>query len=125
MNRYIQEVIDAHVLIENWLGRGEGSADALMHRFSADFTMIPPSGTRMNYQAVSAFFQGAGAYRPGLKIVIDNAAVLSEWDYGATVVYQETQHLPGKPATQRWSTAVLRQQEDKIIWLHLHETAQG
>lgn len=125
MNRYIQEVLDAHVLIENWLGSGEGSADALMNRFSSDFTMIPPNGIRMDNQAVSAFFQGASACRPGLKIAIDNAAVLSEWDDGAAVVYQETQHLPGKEATQRWSTAVFRQHEDKIIWLHLHETAQG
>lgn len=125
MNRYIQEVLDAHVLIENWLGRGEGSANALMDCFSTEFTMIPPGGVRMDYQAVSAFFQGASACRPGLKIVIDNAAVLSEWHDGAAVVYQETQHLPGKPATQRWSTAIFRLQEEKIIWLHLHETAQG
>ena len=34
MNRYIAEVIAAHVAIENWLNQGEGSADALMRRFS-------------------------------------------------------------------------------------------
>lgn len=125
MNRYIQEALDAHVLIENWLGRGEGSAKALMQRFNHDFTMIPPGGTRMDYQAVSAFFAGAGACRPGLKIVVDNAAVLSEWHDGAAVIYQETQHLPGKPTTQRWSTAIFRLQDDKTLWQHLHETAQG
>ena len=44
MNRYIAEVIAAHVAIENWLNQGEGSADALMRRFSPDFTMIPING---------------------------------------------------------------------------------
>ncbi len=33
MNPWIQEVIDAHVIIEQWLGRKEGSAQALMSRF--------------------------------------------------------------------------------------------
>ncbi|MEX3018533.1 nuclear transport factor 2 family protein [Kluyvera sp. STS39-E] len=125
MNRYIQEVIDAHVIIENWLGRGEGSASALMQRFSADFVMIPPSGARMDNQAVSAFFQGASACRPGLKIVIDNVSLLAEWHDGAVVMYKEIQYLPGKPESARWSTAVFRLQQDKIVWLHLHETAQG
>lgn len=58
MNRYIAEVIAAHVAIENWLNQGEGSADALMRRFSPDFTMIPINGMRMDHQAVSAFFTG-------------------------------------------------------------------
>mgnify|MGYP000343919686 FL=1 len=40
MNPYLQEVLDAHVLIERWLSQGEGSAEALMSRFAAEFTMI-------------------------------------------------------------------------------------
>ena len=40
MNPYLQEVLDAHVLIERWLSHGR-SAEALMKRFAADFTMIP------------------------------------------------------------------------------------
>ena len=34
MNRYIAEVITAHVAIENWLNQGEGSAEALLHRLA-------------------------------------------------------------------------------------------
>lgn len=124
MNRYIQEVIDAHVIIENWLGQGEGSAEALMRRFSHDFTMIPISGARMDNQAVGTFFQGASASRPGLKIVIDSVTLLAEWHDGAAVVYRETQSLPGKPQTLRWSTVVFRQHEGNIVWQHLHETLQ-
>ena len=95
MNRYIAEVIAAHVAIENWLNQGEGSADALMRRFSPDFTMIPINGMRMDHQAVSAFFHGARASRPGLKIVVDSAAILAEWHDGAAVSYREIHALPG------------------------------
>lgn len=123
MNHYIEEVIAAHVVIEEWLGQGKGSADALMKRFSTEFSMIPISGKRMNHQAVSAFFQGACGSRPGLKIVIDNAALLAEWHDGAAVMYRETQHLPDKAPTVRWSTALFCQQGGQIIWRHLHETA--
>lgn len=124
MNRYIEEVIAAHVAIENWLNQGEGSARALMCRFSPDFTMIPLNGMRMDHQAVGAFFHGARASRPGLKIVIDRAAILAEWFDGAAVIYRETHALPGKADTARWSTAIFRQQEGNVIWQHLHETAQ-
>ncbi len=55
MNPYLQEVLDAHVLIERWLSHGEGSAEALMKRFAADFTMIPLSGEKMDYPTVSRF----------------------------------------------------------------------
>ena len=85
MNRYIAEVIAAHVAIENWLNQGEGSADALMRRFSPDFTMIPINGMRMDHQAVSAFFHGARASRPGLKIVVDSAAIVPFGKYGGTI----------------------------------------
>lgn len=123
MNRYIAEVIAAHVAIENWLNQGEGSAEALICLFSPDFTMIPINGTRMDHQAVSAFFLGARASRPGLKIVVDSAAILAEWRDGAAVSYRETHALPGKAETARWSTVLFRLQEEKIIWRHLHETA--
>ena len=64
MNPYLQEVLDAHVLIERWLSHGEGSAEALMKRFAADFTMIPLSGEKMDYPTVSRFFHHAGGSRP-------------------------------------------------------------
>lgn len=59
MSRYIEEVIAAHVAIEAWLNQGTGSIEGLMQRFSAEFTMIPINGTRMDQQAVSAFSRGS------------------------------------------------------------------
>ena len=79
MNPYLQEVLDAHVLIERWLSHGEGSAEALMKRFAADFTMIPLSGEKMDYPTVSRFFHHSGGSRPGLDIVVDQMEIISEW----------------------------------------------
>ncbi|MBM5569825.1 DUF4440 domain-containing protein, partial [Klebsiella quasipneumoniae] len=93
MNPYLQEVLDAHVLIERWLSHGEGSAEALMKRFAADFTMIPLSGEKMDYPTVSRFFHHAGGSRPGLDIVVDQMEIISEWHDGAAVLYRESQTL--------------------------------
>lgn len=40
MNPYIQETIDAHVAIENWLSHKQGAVEDLMARFSTDFSMV-------------------------------------------------------------------------------------
>jgi hypothetical protein len=71
MNPYIQETIDAHVAIENWLSRKQGAAETLMTRFSPDFSMVGIGGNVMNHRALSAFFAAAGGSRPGLSITID------------------------------------------------------
>ena len=125
MNPYLQEVLDAHVLIERWLGQGEGSAQALMTRFAAEFTMIPLSGEKMDHPTVSHFFHHAGGSRPGLHIVVDRMAIISEWDDGAAVLYRESQTLADGSKNVRWSTAVFQQAEGKIVWRHLQETRLG
>ncbi|AEG95303.1 MULTISPECIES: DUF4440 domain-containing protein [Klebsiella] len=125
MNPWIQEVIDAHVIIEQWLGRKEGSAQALMSRFAQEFTMVPISGAKMDYPTVSGFFHSAGGSRPGLSIVVDNAQVLSEWHDGGAVLYRESQTLPEQGEVVRWSTAIFQRIEGKILWRHLQETRIG
>ncbi|MCL1442628.1 DUF4440 domain-containing protein [Klebsiella quasipneumoniae subsp. quasipneumoniae] len=125
MNPYLQEVVDAHVLIERWLSQGEGSAEALMSRFAAEFTMIPLNGEKMDYPTVSRFFHQAGAGRPELHIVVDQAKIISEWHDGAAVLYRERQTLADGSENVRWSTAIFQQAEGKIVWRHLQETRLG
>lgn len=124
MNRYINEVIDAHVAIETWLSRGEGEPESLLDRFSREYTMIALSGAKLDFATLSHFFTQQRASRPGLKIVVDQISILDEWDTGAVLLYREKQSRPDHEATTRWSTVVLRQQEGKLRWLHLHETLQ-
>ncbi|MFB5081181.1 DUF4440 domain-containing protein [Raoultella sp. C349492] len=125
MSAYFEEVLNAHVIIENWLGRKEGSAEALMTRFTHDFTLVAAGGARMDRRAVSNFFQQAGGSRPGLKIAIDSLTELASWHDGAAVLYRETQTLPGQAPTVRWSTVVFRQEDERILWRHLQETWLG
>ena len=84
-----------------------------MRRFSPDFTMIPINGMRMDHQAVSAFFHGARASRPGLKIVVDSAAILAEWRDGAAVSYRKHTRSPAKrkPRAGRQVLSVCRKRK--------------
>lgn len=124
MNHYEAEIIEAHIAIENWLGRGEGDINALLSRFRPDFMMIAPTGVHLDYPTLARFFDSQRGSRPGLKIVVDELTLLQTWDNGALVHYRETQTRPEQPVNVRWSTAALTQEGDSITWRLLHETAQ-
>ncbi|WP_343463102.1 DUF4440 domain-containing protein [Pantoea sp.] len=128
MNRYLQEVRDAHVLIQRWLGdvnADDALGDALLARFSASFSMVTPHGALLDVNALRSFFRAQRGARPDLQITIAEARVLTQHAHGATVFYQEWQQLPGQPAMPRFSTAVLTCDDaGEILWQHLHETAQ-
>ncbi|MDV5353537.1 DUF4440 domain-containing protein [Enterobacter asburiae] len=123
MKRYTTEIIDAHIAIEAWLGRGEGDCAALMARFSDRFSMITPGGATLDKPALVNFFQAQCAARAGLSICVDDIELLAEWESGAALRYRETQQLPDQAAHQRWSTVVLDKDNGKLLWRHLHETA--
>lgn len=125
MNPYISEIIDAHIAIENCLGQGEGDLNALLSRFSRDFSMVAPNGVSFDHATLCAFFQTQRGARAGLKIVVENIELLAEWPAGAALRYTEKQTLPGQATTSRWSTVILQRQGEKILWRHLHETAQA
>ncbi|MBB3118640.1 DUF4440 domain-containing protein [Pseudoduganella violacea] len=122
---YLQEVIDAHVEIEQWLS---GAAPAenlapLLARFSAQFSMVSPKGTLLVYDDLSAIFSGGHGSRPGLRIHIDGLQTVQEWAGGAVVCYREKQVLENGDSNIRLSTAVFtRSAEEAMKWIHLHET---
>ncbi|HGM5490646.1 TPA: DUF4440 domain-containing protein [Serratia fonticola] len=122
MNRYFTEVIDAHVAIANWLGKGSGEYPALLARFQDDFCMITLNGSKLGRKELGAFFLAHRATKPGLEIVIEEMTMVAEWATGAIVHYREKQTLPGQPVSQRYSTVVFTQTTTGQRWLHLHET---
>ncbi|WP_148244328.1 DUF4440 domain-containing protein [Enterobacter asburiae] len=124
MTPFEHDIIDLHIALENWLGKGEGDFDALLARFSPDFLMIPPGGVHVDYDGLVSFLEKQRGSRPGLKIVIDELSTIQRWDRGAVLHYRETQTRPDLPVNVRWSTAVLNQEGDRIEWRLLHETAQ-
>ncbi|MGX5108248.1 DUF4440 domain-containing protein [Enterobacter cloacae] len=124
MTPFEHEIIDLHIALENWLGKGEGELHALLARFRPDFLMIPPGGVHIDYVGLVSFLENQRGSRPGLKIVLDELSTIQRWDHGAVLHYRETQTRPDLPVNVRWSTAVLNQEGGRITWRLLHETAQ-
>ena len=52
MTHFEQDIIDVHVMLENWLGKGEGDVDALLAHFQPDFMMLTPGGVHFDYNAL-------------------------------------------------------------------------
>lgn len=125
MNPYFTEVLQAHVAIEAWLGKGDGDINALLARFSPDYSMITLTGAALNHVQLSEFFLAQRGARPGLEIIVDEMRLLAEWPEGAVVRYRERQRLPGLTQTTRWSTALFTLQAGLPLWRHLHETLQS
>ena len=99
MNRYFKEVLDTHVLIQDWLGDANAHADIcdkLLLRFSLTFSMVTPGGVLLDFAALKAFFSTQRGARQGLNIEIIDMQVIAENERGATVTYKEIQQLPGR-----------------------------
>ncbi len=126
MNRYFQEVLDAHELIRCWLGDEAASADVcetLLARFSPAYSMVTPGGAMLDFTTLASFFRAQRGAKKGLHIDIENMQLVAESAGGATVTYQERQQLPGQNATLRFSTVVFESEpDDTVRWRHLHET---
>ncbi|WP_336221451.1 DUF4440 domain-containing protein [Citrobacter amalonaticus] len=127
MNRYFKEILDAHELIRCWLGNEDAKneiCENLLARFSAAYSMVTPTGVLLDFTTLNAFFRAQRGARPGLEITIKDMQVVAESENGATVVYKESQQLPGQNTTLRFSTVVFELNHDgNVIWRHLHETS--
>ncbi|MDK9585036.1 DUF4440 domain-containing protein [Lelliottia wanjuensis] len=125
MNTFENKIIETHVAIENWLGKGAGDHEALMAHFSETFSMVTLTGACLDYPALKGFFLAQRGGRPGLSITVDSVEVLETWPEGAALRYREIQSQPSAATTVRWSTVLLIKQGESVLWRHLHETAQG
>jgi len=125
-NRYFDDILSTHVLIRDWLAGAENKAEkcaALLARFSPHFSMIAPSGKRLDSAGLAALFTAAAGSRPGLEMHITDLTLLQESGIGAVVAYREIQSQPGVDSTERWSTVVYEKTADeRLLWRHLHET---
>lgn len=125
-NPYFDEVIEAHRLIEQWLGEANAPGEImeqLIGRFSAQYSMIGLAGNALDYFALCAFFRANGGAKSGLQIEVFDLQVVSQWETGAVILYKERQTL-GESVTLRFSTIVFeRNAQGKILWRHLHETS--
>ena len=119
MNIYTTEIIDAHIAIEAWLGRGEGDCAALMARFSDAFTMITPGGATLDKPALVNFFQAQRAARTGLSIRVDDVELLAEWESGAVLRYRLSMQSPHRPSAYLRTTSTIGSLNETALALGL------
>lgn len=67
---YFDEVIQAHVAIEQWLAedQDEPALERLLARFSLQFSMVSPLGRVLDFDALSELFLMAGGKKLGFRI---------------------------------------------------------
>ncbi len=119
-----QEVFDAHILIERWFnGTNDHSiVEDLLRRFSPNFSMVTPKGTKHSFASLKEMFLQMNGTRPGVKIVVEDCKIIY---HSATLVistFEEHQFFDNK-TLKRLSTAVfVPGGKSDALWQHLHET---
>ena len=122
---YFDEVIQAHVAIEQWLAeeRAPCELEKLLSRFSPQFSMVSPLGRVLDFDALNELFTLAGGKKLGFRIELSELRGIALHDGGATVSYREQQTDATGLHSDRRSTVVFEKQADRrVIWRHLHET---
>lgn len=122
---YFDEVLQAHVAIEQWFAVEEDAAalEKLLQRFSPQFSMISPLGRVLDFAELSTLFRMAGGQKHGFRIELSELRGIALHADGATVSYREQQTDATGLHSDRRSTVVFEKQPGgRIIWRHLHET---
>ncbi|CAN7685848.1 DUF4440 domain-containing protein [Pseudomonas sp. GL-B-26] len=122
---YFDEVIQAHVAIEQWLAeeRNESELEQLLTRFSPQFSMISPLGRVLDFEALNELFLLAGGKKLGFRIELSELRGVALYEGGAVVSYREQQTDATGLHSDRRSTVVFEKDADgRLIWRHLHET---
>lgn len=117
--------LDVHSRIEHWIGSPD-APDAqlavLLDDFAPGFSMIAADGQRLPAEALPALFGRLRGARPGLKIEIDELAVLHAGTDAVVLSYRE-RHAWSAGATQRRATALFTVLPgSQPQWMYLQET---
>ncbi|MEM7424215.1 MAG: hypothetical protein AAF334_10870 [Pseudomonadota bacterium] len=127
MSDAVEEIIRLHDFISGWF-RGEiepgefdaGFGDAL----HPSFENIQPSGAVLTRSDLLEPILAAHGRNSDFRIIIEEPRVLATWPtlILATYVEFQTGARNSAPENRRRST-VLFEQQDRLVWRHLHETA--
>ena len=122
--QYFDEVIQAHVAIEQWLAEERDTAELeqLLTRFSPQFSMVSPLGRVLDFAALNELFLMAGGKKLGFRIELSDLRGIALHDAGATVSFREQQTDASGLHSDRRSTVVFEKVEGRIHWRHLQET---
>lgn len=124
--RAVRSIHDVHDLIHAVFTRPPAQTEALrgelMAAFADGFSMVTTAGAIVGRQQVGQLFERAAGARPGLEIDVNEEQVV--WQAGASVAvrYKEIHRLQGQE-TARYSLAIVECDEQRVVWVYLHETA--
>ena len=123
---YLDALDASLVAIERWLSGADtepAALDALLARFSADFTMIMTDGRVLDHEGTRALFAKLGGAKPGLRIALSDIRVLAADASHVVLTYLEAQHAASGELPARRGTAVFARDAAGVVrWSHLQET---
>lgn len=122
-----EEVIALHDFFVGWYNASlpESAFDTeFMARLDDGFTIIMPSGARLDHETLVSSMRASYGKKPGSHIEIRNVCLLQATGGIAVAQYEEWQYnqqaSPGV-GSGRISTVIFSL-GDKLQWLHVHET---
>lgn len=123
------DIRDLHVFFQQWLG---GILPATPEAFAPleaalapEFSMVAPTGRRLDRAAVIGWLQGAHGQRGAdFRIWIEEVSEIARGPGFIAMAYDECQSLAGGD-TRRRATALLRPAGGRLVWVLVHETWAG
>ena len=121
------EVIALHDFFVGWYNASlpERAFDTeFMARLDNGFTIIMPSGVRLDHETLVSSMHASYGKKPGFRIEIRNVRLLHATGSIAVAQYEEWQHNQQESTgvgSGRISTVIFSL-GDKPQWLHVHET---
>lgn len=123
------EVEMLHRFLTDWFsgrcasGR-EYFAQEFKQRFDQQFLLIPPAGSIVNLDMLCRSIYSRYASNPNFRIAIRQVRVWRVWNGHVLATYEEWQRnaLASTPPNNGRIATVVLHVDDKLTWLHVHET---
>ena len=138
LERCKNEIEDLHQFFVAWFsGKMDATSDTfarLERALDADFTIVTPAGKLMSRKDIIESVRSGHGSRPDLQIWIENVAIRRTTTDSVVTTYEEWQKESGEPRglvgsgqashepRGRLSSVVFSVVDDRLTWLHVHET---
>lgn len=123
-----QEVEALHEFFVGWFG-GSLTADVFegqfVDRFAGDLVFIPPAGHLLGLEDLAGSVRNGHDSNPDFRVQIRNVQIHRRFDDHVLATYEEWQRnalASTPPNNARLATVLFRVEEQRLRWLHIHET---